>query len=472
MSRWTVMLLLWGLMYPVFSSAQGCRFQFPTLNSTVIAAEEFAIVILPFTASAECGQSFAFIVVIDLPILSVMPKVCAFLMDGNCTLPMTFAAWASCSCLPGRFPFQIKMLVSRFFHGARLRFNLYKKNTDGFQRLKPSLIFNVTCPPQISMTEDRQQIIIEPGQNLQHEFDICTHTLDLETCHMTQSTSISGAPQFQTDTNLTELNLAAGQNTKVDFPVRSHTTHITDCRFVRMTSRASDGNDTKPAEESFMTTAVELSVNCTESRTTNITGCRLVRMTSKISGSDDTKRAEGSFLTRAAGFAIRARYAQFEHSREREVAFYRTLGEALLPDSDADGDEADDLYHVVDDSHLGTDTSSQSAGSLPWERRPCRAPPTPRLHHVPLPPLPCEVPQAVTSLRRRWSLPEDYIHPTASSSDRRAVDNSDASLSHRRRSLPSDYTHLVFDYLTPVATVPNRRPDVPFDYLHPVHKLP
>ncbi|KAK7495403.1 hypothetical protein BaRGS_00013342 [Batillaria attramentaria] len=142
--------------------------------------------------------------------------------------------------------------------------------------------------------------------------------------------------------------------------------------------------------------------------------------------------------------AMRARYARFQHSPGREMALYSRLGEALVRRDHVHVEVDDELYHLIDDRHLGPETGPQQAVNLRPRRRPCPAPLAPRLHHVPLPPLPSE---RVASRRRPRSLPDDYLHPAASLSDRRAADNSTASRSHRRRSLPSDY-------LTPVATLP------------------
>ncbi|KAK7483825.1 hypothetical protein BaRGS_00024933, partial [Batillaria attramentaria] len=149
--------------------------------------------------------------------------------------------------------------------------------------------------------------------------------------------------------------------------------------------------------------------------------------------------------------AMRARYARFQHSPGREMALYSRLGEALVRRDHVLVEVDDELYHLIDDRHLGPETGPQQAVNLRPRRRPCLAPLAPRLDHVPLPPLPSE---RVASRRRPRSLPDDYLHPAASLSDRRAADNSTASRSHRRRSLPSDYMHLVPDYLTPVATLP------------------
>ncbi|KAK7483848.1 hypothetical protein BaRGS_00024956 [Batillaria attramentaria] len=163
--------------------------------------------------------------------------------------------------------------------------------------------------------------------------------------------------------------------------------------------------------------------------------------------------------------AMRARYARFQHSPGREMALYSRLGEALVRRDHVHVEVDDELYHLIDDSHLGPETGPQQAVNLCPRLRPCPAPLAPRLHHVPLPPLPSE---RVTSRRRPRSLPDDYLHPAASLSDRRAADNSTASRSHRRRSLPSDYMHLVPDYLTPVATLPySPAQGVTSDYLIP-----
>ncbi|KAK7492395.1 hypothetical protein BaRGS_00016268 [Batillaria attramentaria] len=163
--------------------------------------------------------------------------------------------------------------------------------------------------------------------------------------------------------------------------------------------------------------------------------------------------------------AMRARYARFQHSPGREMALYSRLGEALVRRDHVHVEVDDELYHLIDDSHLGPETGPQQAVNLRPRRRPCPAPLAPRLHHVPLPPLPSE---RVTSRRRPRSLPDDYLHPAASLSDRRAADSSTASRSHRRRSLPSDYMHLVPDYSTPVATLPySPAQGVTSDYLIP-----
>ncbi|KAK7495402.1 hypothetical protein BaRGS_00013341 [Batillaria attramentaria] len=148
---------------------------------------------------------------------------------------------------------------------------------------------------------------------------------------------------------------------------------------------------------------------------------------------------------------MRARYARFQHSPGREMALYSRLGEALVRRDHVRVEVDVELYHLIDDRHLEPETAPQQAVNLRPRRHPCLAPLAPRLHHVPIPPLPSE---RVTSRRRPKSLPDDYLHPAASLSDRRAADNSTASRSHRRRSLPSDYMHLVPDYLTPVATLP------------------
>ncbi|KAK7492484.1 hypothetical protein BaRGS_00016357, partial [Batillaria attramentaria] len=163
--------------------------------------------------------------------------------------------------------------------------------------------------------------------------------------------------------------------------------------------------------------------------------------------------------------AMRARYARFQHSPGREMALYSRLGEALVRRDHVHVEVDDELYHLIDDSHLGPETGPQQAVNLRPRRHPCPAFLAPRLHHVPLPPLPSE---RVTSRRRPRSLPDDYLHPAASLSDRRAADNSTASRSHRRRSLPSDYMHLVPNYLTPVATLSySHAQGVTSDYLIP-----
>ncbi|KAK7492487.1 hypothetical protein BaRGS_00016360, partial [Batillaria attramentaria] len=188
--------------------------------------------------------------------------------------------------------------------------------------------------------------------------------------------------------------------------------------------------------------------------------------------------------------AKQERYARFQHSRGQEMAFYRRIVEALVRRDHVRVEVDDEVYHLIDDSHLGPgivanvmflcavlakkmDNEILSCClsylvGLRRGRRPCLPPLAPRLHHVPLPPLPSETPQAVTPRRRPRSLPDDYLHPAASLSDRRAADNSTASRSHRRRSLPSDYMHLVPDYLTPVATLPySPAQGVTSDYLTP-----
>ncbi|KAK7455322.1 hypothetical protein BaRGS_00039488, partial [Batillaria attramentaria] len=151
--------------------------------------------------------------------------------------------------------------------------------------------------------------------------------------------------------------------------------------------------------------------------------------------------------------AMRARYARFQHSPAREMVFYRRLGEAVGVQ------EEEDVYHVIDYSHMEPGIGERPVSIV--------APLSPRLRQDPLPPIPCAS-GAATFRRRSRSLTDDSLHPVACLSDRRAADNSAASRSHRRRSLPSDYMHLVPDYLTPVATLPyGPAQDVTSDYLTP-----
>ncbi|KAK7492112.1 hypothetical protein BaRGS_00016586 [Batillaria attramentaria] len=154
--------------------------------------------------------------------------------------------------------------------------------------------------------------------------------------------------------------------------------------------------------------------------------------------------------------ARRTRYSQFQPDRERESNFYRHLGQALLRDDNADVvvDDGERHYHAINDSQLEPELDSWPAANFRRRRRSCHAPPTSHLQ-VPLPPLPPETPRAVTSLST-LSLPENYLHPAASLSNRRASVNSRSSGSYKRWSLPSDYLH-------PTAMVRSRRQSLALD---------
>ncbi|KAK7469746.1 hypothetical protein BaRGS_00036228, partial [Batillaria attramentaria] len=119
MSKFTLNLMLWVLLYPALSSGKRCKILFPTVNTSVVYAEEGTSLTLPFTASASCRDLFHIQMLIEESDDYI--SICRFLIkDDSCRDSWGLKSWVTCDCLPERGRYQLHITVDRFHDGARI----------------------------------------------------------------------------------------------------------------------------------------------------------------------------------------------------------------------------------------------------------------------------------------------------------------------------------------------------------------
>ncbi|KAK7451155.1 hypothetical protein BaRGS_00039867 [Batillaria attramentaria] len=158
------------------------QIDFPTINSSVITVESGTTVTLPFTLNIDsCMDTSG-----DLEVMVTSNEsglLCHIeMLDDSCYL-----VDGACNCLPARHEFQVNVTVDQSDSSSRL---MFRARVSTGQEFNAELFVNlITCEPEFQLDGNKSEISVVPGQTIEVEFPVKSHTTHFKNCQLSRGSS-------------------------------------------------------------------------------------------------------------------------------------------------------------------------------------------------------------------------------------------------------------------------------------------